>query len=121
PAAPVIRWNWSIYGDDRRAHPDPVAADARRFGPGARAEQLFFRAERQTLRKLPRSGDILFTIRIYIDPIAGLERHPDAAGIAAALIDQLGALTAEQLAYKGLAVERERLLARLGEIGAGGT
>lgn len=121
PAVPVIRWNWSIYGDDHLAHPDPVAAEARRFGDGVRAEHVFFRAERQTLRKLPVSGDILFTIRIYIDPIAALEAHPGAAAIATRLIAQIAELTAEQLAYKGLAVERERLLARLGEIVAGGT
>ena len=116
PSVPVMRWNWSIYGDDRLAHPEPVDSNAPRFGNTARAEHVFFRAERQTLRKLPASGDIVFAIRIYIDPIAALERHPDAPGIATRLMAQLRDLDDAQLTYKGLAIERERLLARLAEI-----
>ena len=59
----------------------------------------FIRVERQTLRKLPRSGDILFTIRIYIDPIAALARHPETLG---ALKANLQALTPAERDYKGL-------------------
>ena len=81
-----------------------------------RAENVFLRVERQTLRKLPETGAILFTVRIYVDPLAALERHPDAAAIAKALIAQLEALDAAQLAYKGLTLERTRLVARLDEI-----
>lgn len=117
PEMPVLRWNWSLYGDDALFHPESADPSARRFGAGVRAENVFLRVERQTLRRLPQSGDILFTIRIHLDPLAALERQPEAPRIAAALIEQLLALTAEQLDYKGLTVERDRLVARLGEIG----
>ncbi len=113
---PVIRWNWSLYGDDILHHPESGNPKARRFGAGETAESVFFRVERQTLRKLPVSGDILFTIRIYIDPIATLEKQPEAAAIAASLIAQVNALSDAELDYKGLTLERERLLERLARI-----
>jgi len=113
PAQPVIRWNWSLYGNDVLPHPDlqPVPS----FGRD-RAEHVFLRSERQTLRKLPRSGDILFTVRIIIDPLEALERHPDGAGIASRLIAQLEALSDAQLDYKGMTAERDRVIERLAEI-----
>lgn len=114
PAVPMIRWNWSIYGDAMLFHPHN--SPARRFGPGARAENVFLRVERQTLKRLPMSRDILFTIRIVVDPLEALERHSDAPGIAASLIDQLHAFNPEQLDYKGMTLERDRLVARLREI-----
>lgn len=114
PETPMIRWNWSVYGDAELFHPHN--SPPRRFGPGERAENVFLRVERQTLRRLPQSGDIVFTIGISVDPLAELERHSDAKRIAAALIDQLGAFNAEQLDYKGLTLERDRLVARLREI-----
>jgi hypothetical protein len=116
PETPMVRWNWSLYGDDRLYHPETADPHALRFGPGERAQSVFLRVERQTLRRLPMSGDMLFTIRIHVDPLAALEQHPDAASIAAALIEQLEALTPEQLDYKGLTLERGRLVRRLREI-----
>lgn len=114
PETPMIRWNWSIYGDAELFHPHN--SPARRFGEGARPEHVFMRVERQTLRLLPQSRDILFTIRIIVDPLEQLERHSDAPRIATALIDQLLSFNAEQLDYKGMTLERDRLVARLREI-----
>lgn len=114
PETGMIRWNWSVYGDGALHHPHD--SPPRRFGAGERAEEIFLRVERQTLRKLAASGDILFTIRIAVDPLAELERHSDAARIAAALVAQLQALDAAQLDYKGLSLERDRLIERLKEI-----
>src|SRR3569623_1403273 len=59
PETPVILWNWSLYGDDRLFHPDVGRPDERRFGDAARAEHIHLRSERQTLRRLPQSGDIV--------------------------------------------------------------
>jgi hypothetical protein len=42
------------------------------------------RVERQTLRRLPRSGAIVFTIRVYMMPLA--ELGPGEAGRLAAAI-----------------------------------
>ncbi|UYN98709.1 MAG: DUF3445 domain-containing protein [Devosia sp.] len=116
PETPMIRWNFSLYGDDRLFHPDSAGPDAPRFGSGQRADPVFLRVERQTLRKLPETGAIAFTIRISIDPIEKLEAHADGAKIAASLMDQIAALTPEQLDYKGLSQEKARLLTRLGEM-----
>lgn len=80
PETPMIRWNWSLYGDAELFHPH--SSPPRRFGDGTRPENVFLRVERQTLRLLPDSRDILFTIRIIVDPLERLERHSDAARIA---------------------------------------
>lgn len=120
PETPLIRWNFSLYGDDRLFHPDVLGPGEARFGTGPRAAPVFLRVERQTLRKLPSSGAIAFAIRISLDPLERLERHAEGARIAGALADQIGALTPEQLDYKGLTREKERLLARLGEIAGPG-
>jgi hypothetical protein len=109
PDQPVVRWNWSIYGNDELHHPH--LSPSRRFDDG-----MYLRLERQTLRKLPVSGDILFTIRIYIDPLEALTRRDDGASLARAIATQIEALTPEELDYKGLTVEKNRLLQRLSEI-----
>ena len=114
PGNVALRWNWSLYGNDLLHHPDDQPP--RRFGGGGRADQVFLRVERQTLRKLPQSGDIVFTIGIHLDPLGALSRHPEGGTIAGALMVQIAALDEAQLAYKGLTAERERLLARLREI-----
>ena len=113
PEQPVIRWNWSLHADDALHHPHSVGQW--RFGD-EKIDSLYFRLERQTLRKLPESGDILFTIRIYLDPLEAMEKQPTAGELARALIGQLHAYTPQQLDYKGLTLERDRLIARLVQI-----
>jgi hypothetical protein len=113
PEQPIIRWNWSLHADDALHHQHSIGQW--RFGD-EKIDSLFFRLERQTLRKLPGSGDILFTIRIYLDPLEAMEQQPNAAELARALIGQLQAYTPSQLDYKGLTLERDRLIARLEEI-----
>lgn len=115
---PVVRWNWSVYGDAELFHQHSHEVGEGRFGPGPIARNVYLRLERQTLRKLPESGDILFTIRIYIDPLTVLETHPEGAELALAIADQVKALSPAERAYKGLATEQDRLLARLAMIGA---
>jgi len=115
PEQPVWRWNWSLHADDALHHPH--SAGQWRFGD-ERIDNLYFRLERQTLRKLPLSGDILFTIRIYLDPLTEMEKLPNAPDLARALIAQLRAYTPQQLDYKGLTLERDRLIDRLETIQA---
>lgn len=114
PETPMLRWNWSLYGDDRLFHPD--LSPPHRFGTGPRAAPVFLRLERQTLRKLPVSGDLLFTVRILVDPIETLEEMPEGATLATALTEQLLALDPAELDYKGMTLERDRIVARLAEI-----
>jgi len=123
PGQTAIRWNWSLQSDMALYKPlsdeqRDVRALARppRFPGGAAS--AFIRVERQTLRKLPASGDIVFTIRIDLDPMAALARHPDGARLAASLAAQLSALDAAQMDYKGFNADRDRLVADLGRIAA---
>ncbi|SMQ86049.1 Protein of unknown function [Devosia lucknowensis] len=113
PETPMIRWNFSLYGDARLFHPDLSGPGEQRFGTGERADPVYLRVERQTLRKLPRTGAIAFSIRLSLDPIERLDTHVNGAHIAVSLAEQIAALTPEQLAYKGLTQEKERVLNRL--------
>ena len=117
---PVERFNWSIQSGDALYHPlsndqriDRATGKPVRFPDIEAAARAFIRVERQTLRKLPRSGDILFTIRIHMDPMALLKRHPDRAALAASFASQLMELDSAQLDYKGMAADRDRLVAML--------
>lgn len=119
---PVERLNWSLQENAALYHPrSKKERDEGReveggFLAGMSPDRIHLRVERQTLRKMPRSGDILFTIRIFLDPISVLVSHPAGPELACRLLGQLAALDAEQLAYKGLAVGRERLTAYLRQV-----
>jgi dimethylamine monooxygenase subunit A len=113
---PVLRWNWSLYGDDRLYHPESGNQGKLRFGEKAAPVNINLRLERQTLRKLPVSQDILFTIRIYIDPLQVLQSHKDGAQLARSIAEQINSLSPEEIAYKGLKEERQRLLVHLNYI-----
>lgn len=104
---PVRRMNWSVYSDDVLFHDDRTAEHLKKqdFDAG-----IFLRVEYQTLRKLERSGDIVFTVRIHLDPLQALEQHPDKMRICDGFVHSLERLDAEQLAYKGLAASRDRLI-----------
>jgi hypothetical protein len=116
PAQPVIRWNWSLYGDDKLYHPVSDNGMKRRFGDEIEPRNIKLRLERQTLRKLPQSGAMVFTIRIHVDPLEALETHPEGPALAASIAAQVQALSAEEISYKGLADERDRLTNRLNMI-----
>jgi hypothetical protein len=116
----VERFNWSIQADDALYHPlsnveriDRATNRPSRFPGGDVNAHAFIRVERQTLRKLPVSRDILFTIRIHLDPLAVLARHPDRATLAASFAAQLLALDEAQLDYKGMTSDRDRLVVLL--------
>jgi len=116
----VERFNWSIQADDALYHPlsnveriDRATNRPTRFPDGEIDAHAFIRVERQTLRKLPVSRDILFTIRIHLDPLQVLAHHPDRATLAASFAGQLNALDQAQLDYKGMTADRDRLVASL--------
>ncbi|MCO5157631.1 MAG: DUF3445 domain-containing protein [Aquamicrobium sp.] len=122
---PVERANWSLQNNPALYHPLSAlergiraGAEPTRFDPAAPAASAFIRVERQTLRRLPRSGDILFTIRIHLDPMGKLRAHPDGARLASAFAAQLEALGDSEIAYKGLAADRDLLVAALREMAA---
>lgn len=80
PDAVVERRNWTVTPLGDLHAPDAAAARARaaRQRPGASGRGLFLRCERQTLRRLPRTGSLLFTIRIHKTPLRSLTLQPAA-------------------------------------------
>lgn len=117
---PVERYNWSVQAGNALYQPlsnderdDRATARPSKFPGEDIATHAFIRVERQTLRKLPVSQDILFTIRIHLDPLKVLARHPDRATLAASFAAQLSILDEAQLDYKGMTADRDRLVALL--------
>jgi len=60
-------------------------------------ENLWLRVERQTLRKLEKTGAILFTIRIHLRKLEHIVKHN---GVAGRLSNALAALPPEMQVYK---------------------
>ena len=102
---PAERFNWSIYSDDALYHDDRAGEHVRKadlIGTDDGAGENYLRVEHQTLRKLPDSGDILFTIAIHIDPVRVLANRPDRAEIISGFIKSLREMSEKQTQYKGL-------------------
>ena len=62
--APTGERRWLVQGDPTEQFAHVTAQNA--------GETLFVRSERQTLRRLPETGAILFTIGIYVEPLGRL-------------------------------------------------
>ncbi len=105
---PVVRHNWSVQAGD--------ALCARPGGPGPGADAaLYYRTERQSLRRLPQTGAIVFTIRVYLHPLSALAKVPGAIPQLLAAIDACPPALYE---YKGFA-RVEHALGAWREGGAG--
>ncbi|MEM6988156.1 MAG: DUF3445 domain-containing protein [Pseudomonadota bacterium] len=66
---PVQRFNWSLQSD----------AELAEFpAPSTPVEHLHYRVERQTLRRLPKTDAIAFTVRIYVTPFESIAAEPGA-------------------------------------------
>lgn len=109
----VARTNWGVM--DHPALFQPVARPAPPLAPGAAPDvvlgRLWMRVEYQTLRALPASGGVLFTIRTAQERLVeALHREPARA---AALHDALRELPPAMLDYKGIARHLPTLLRAL--------
>jgi hypothetical protein len=112
---PVLRYNWSLYDSPTLFMPrrGPRRWISEAVNPDA---NIFLRVERQTLRRLPQSGDILFTIKVLVDPLGAIRRHPDRVTLCESMRRQLLALNADELAYKGLTETRDKVAAAIHDI-----
>lgn len=114
---PVWRLNWSVL-------PSPdlcqLPEDYPRTGAGTTdypgIDGLTFRVERQTLRRLPGTGAVAFTIRTYTAPLRQVVADPARA---ADLRATLAAVGPEQAGYKGWTHWLDRLVADLATAGTG--
>ncbi len=101
PELPVWRENWSIYADDELRHSTGESSRYKDGEYGKSDEPSFIRREYQTLHRLPESQDILFTIKILVEPLSVLDAQEHASEIAAELLRQIDAMSEAQKAYKG--------------------
>ena len=112
PGHIAARLNWSVLDDAtlfqpagkwRQAHNASVTA-------GNAGDTLFLRVERQTLRRLPHSGAVLFGIRVHVYKLSAAIRDADTA---ARLAEAVRALPEATQRYKSLLPIRAALLAWL--------
>ncbi|KAF2200566.1 hypothetical protein GQ43DRAFT_481473 [Delitschia confertaspora ATCC 74209] len=96
PEKPVLRNNYFIQVDDELAWSSSIGdEDGERVGwftaeKNKAVEHHWFRSERQSLRRLPRSGAVLFTIRTYFHPITEICKEPYVPGRLASAIRSWG-------------------------------
>jgi len=107
---PVWRVNWSLVDTPELSLPPEHRARPPTLSPADAAERLWLRVERQTLRRLERSGDMLFGIRTHLAPLGSAI---DGAAAAQALAARILEMPAAMARYKGIAPIRAPLLAWL--------
>lgn len=99
PEAPVLRNNYFIQVDDHLAwSPSIGSEDSTTEGEVGwfTAEkdkvisQHWFRSERQSLRRLPRSGAVVFTIRTYFHPVTEIAEEVGVPGRLASAVRSWG-------------------------------
>lgn len=94
PESPIYRFAYFIQTDGALAWsaimgPEETYGEERYDNiakPMLSIEQIHLRTERQTLRRLPRSGAILFTLHPYVTPIVEIAKEPGVAGRLASAI-----------------------------------
>jgi dimethylamine monooxygenase subunit A len=106
---PVWRASWSVVESPALFHPQP-REPAAGLGAADAGDQLWLRVERQTLRRLPETGAVVFTIRTLVRPLGEVVREP---GVARAMAARIREMDPAMAAYKGIPALREPLLGYL--------
>lgn len=110
---PGVSWeraNWGLARTpELNLHP---SREIPRLDASSTLEDTWWRLERQSLVALPRSGGVLFGIRLEIRPLTEIHREPDSC---AALVRALRTMPEAMARYKGLASARETLADQLEE------
>ncbi len=112
PGHGVWRLNWSLLDDGALFQPNGHGRTRRDHGitKDNAGDKLWLRVERQTLRKLPHSGAVLFTVRVHHRPLSELSGRGEPAGRLAAAVR---ALPDPMRTYKSVGVFADALLAWL--------
>ncbi|KAJ6032062.1 hypothetical protein N7540_002794 [Penicillium herquei] len=96
PEEPVLRNNYFIQVDDQLAWSPSIGSEDSEEVSWNTAEKNraiehhFFRSERQSLRRLPRSGGVVFTIRTYFEPVTEIVKEPYVPGRLASAVRSWG-------------------------------
>lgn len=104
---PFVRYVWSLAPDARLDRNPRRQPDQRASRP---PQALWFWVERQTVMPLPELGRALFTIRVYVTPLASVLTDQERRRTLASAV---ASMDAEALAYKGIGSMRDPLLAWL--------
>ncbi|KAF9696465.1 hypothetical protein EKO04_005444 [Ascochyta lentis] len=113
PEKPVLRNNYFIQVDDNLAWSESLGSedeDGINWASAAAIEgvgNVYFRSERQSLRRLPKSGGIVFTIRTYFHPVTEICKEPYVPGRLASAMRSWGDDVSR---YKGKAQYADVLL-----------
>lgn len=97
PDGPVLRNNYFMQVDDELAWSSSIGSEDASEGIGwftaeknRAIKHHYFRSERQSLRRLPRSGGVVFTIRTYFHPVAEIAREAYVPGRLASAVRSWG-------------------------------
>ncbi|KAG1654887.1 hypothetical protein FOA52_006531 [Chlamydomonas sp. UWO 241] len=104
---PLWRNNWGLADSgamDSPLYGSPAAASARAHT--LCPHERWLRTEYQTLRRLPVTGAVLFTVRTFTEQLGDLARSPQAAACLAA---SLRGMSPAMRAYKGLGDPRQAI------------
>jgi hypothetical protein len=117
PGKSVWRANWGLIDDPALFQPTGHYRNGGAAGITAAnaGETIWLRVERQTLRRLPETGDILFTIRILRETLAETAALPARARRLAELVRSMNP---ELKAYKSITPYVPALLTYLDRRGA---
>lgn len=83
-----LGWSWSVGSEDAGAHGHTAGWDAAEAGRAI--DHHHFRSERQTLRRLPKSGGVVFTIRTYFHKIREIAEEDYVPGRLASAVRSWG-------------------------------
>lgn len=102
-----LAWSTTTNGSEdtfhrATSHPDPIVLP----------HLIRLRTERQTLRRLPKSGAILFTIRTYLFPVTELGKE---RGVPARMASAIRSWPADVAEYKRSSLYKDVLLEYLDE------
>lgn len=101
---PVWRTNWGISN-----HPSLFQPDIPPVTPEMEPADMWFRVEWQTLRRLPITGGIVFTIRTYVEQLSHFMERDDA--LVHEIADLVNKIPENVATYKSIAPYREKLFA----------
>ena len=112
---PVWRVNWSLTTDPTLFQPvrQKNSMPKKPITSKNAGEKVYIRCERQTLRRLPDTGWILFTIKTYLDRVSKLNSYPKEAENLASL---LRSAPDSLLSYKNINSFLEPLLKYLDDL-----
>ena len=96
------RFNWSVYEDSKLFQPARSKSRIERsktITEDNAGDRLFIRVERQTIRRLPETGAIVFTIRVHVNPLLSIKKD---LSLLTDFNQALENLTADMKKYKSI-------------------